>query len=269
MLQHAALPALLFLVTACDGCSSSAGPSHRYAAEVFSSVTIDRGLAYRADPPLQLDLYRPAGDDEPHRPAIVWMHGGGFAGGDRGSSIVPFPESMAKSGYVVASIDYDTTASPPCVAEPHLRGDCRAALDAAIADAQEAVRWLKRNAGAYRIDPDRVAIAGESAGGMTAAGVGTRAVDAASSVRAWISISGGIDGGEGVDATDAPGLLFANTEDPYVPFAWSADTDAALRRAGVPVRFVAIDGVGHVPADHVDQFIAESRDFLRRQLDLD
>jgi len=230
---------------------------------------VDRGLIYRSEPFRQLDLYRPAGDDQPGRPAIVWVHGGGFAGGDRTSSIVPFPDSFAKAGYVVASIDYDTSASSPCVLQPHLRDECRAVLESAVADGQEAVRWLKRNAAAYGIDPARVAIAGESAGAMTAAGVGTEATDAASSVRAWISISGGIDGIAGVDATDAPGLLFANTEDPYVPFAWSADAEAALRRAGVPVKLVAIDGVGHVPADHIDQFLADSRDFLRHQLDLD
>ena len=265
MLQHAALPALVLLITACG---ASDHPSGRYTREVFSSVTVDRGIAYRAGPSRKLDLYRPAGDEEPGRPAVVWVHGGGFAGGDRTSSIVPFPESFAKAGYVVASIDYDTTASQPCVAAPHLRPDCRALLDDAVGDGQEAVRWLRRNAGAYGVDPDRVAIAGESAGGLTAAGVGTRARDAATSVRAWVSISGGLDGVTDVDARDAPGLLFANTEDPYVPFAWSADAERALRRVGVATKLVPIDGVGHVPADRVDQFIAESRAFLRDQLDL-
>ncbi|HEX4819444.1 MAG TPA: alpha/beta hydrolase [Acidimicrobiales bacterium] len=232
-------------------------------------MTVDRGLVYRSDPSRLLDLFRPAGDHEARRPAIVWVHGGGFSAGDRGASIVPFPDSFARSGYVVASIDYDTTVAQPCVSEPHLRQDCRDAFDSAVADGQQAVRWLKRNAGAYGIDPDRVAIAGESAGGITAAGVGTRSTDAASSVRAWISISGGLDGVGDVDAKDAPALLFANTDDPYVPFAWSADVESALRRAGVTVQLVAIDGVGHVPADHIDQFVSQSRDFLRRELDLD
>jgi acetyl esterase/lipase len=268
MLQHAALPALLLLVTACAARGASADPPGRYTREVFSSVSIDRGLTYRDEPFRQLDLYRPTDDDEPGRPAVVWVHGGGFAGGDRGSPIVPLPDALAKSGYVVASIDYETSAAQPCVAAPHLRADCRALLYAAVGDAQEAVRWLKRNAGAYGIDPDRVAVAGESAGGLTAAGVGTRANDAASSVRAWISISGGLDGVSDVDANDAPGLLFANTEDPYVPYTWSTDADAALRRAGVPVRLVAIEGVGHVPKDHIDQFLTDSRDFLRERLDV-
>lgn len=268
MLQHAALLALVLHVTACADSGASADPSGRYTREVFSNVAVDHGIPYRTDPSRKLDVYRPAGDDQPARPAVVWVHGGGFAGGDRASSIVPFPASFAKAGYVVASIDYDTSAAEPCVAEPHLRADCRALLDAAVADAQEAVRWLKRNAGAYGIDASRVAIAGESAGGMTAAGVGTRASDPASSVRAWVSISGGLDDVADVDGQDAPGLLFANTDDPYVPFVWSRDTEAALRHAGVPVQLVVIDGTGHVPTDHIDQFLSASRDFLRRQLDV-
>jgi len=223
---------------------------------------------YRSAPSRLLDLYVPGGDHAPDRPAIVWVHGGGFSGGDRTSSIVPFPESFAKSGYVVASIDYDTSAAQPCVSEPHLRDDCRAVFESAVADAQEAVRWLKRNAGAYGVDPDRIAIAGESAGGITAAAVGTRATDAPSSVRAWISISGGLDGAGDVGARAAPALLFANTDDPFVPFAWSTEVDDALRRAGVDVKLVPIEGTGHVPVDHIEQFISQSRDFLHAELDL-
>ena len=182
---------------------------------------------------------------------------------------MPFPESLAKSGYVVTSIDYDTSAAQPCIAAPHLRPDCRAVFESAVADAQEAVRWLKRNAGAYGVDPNRVAIAGESAGGITAAAVGTRVTDAMSSVRAWISISGGLDGAADVNAEAAPALLFANSDDPFVPFDWSAETDAALRHAGVDTTLVVINGTGHVPVDHIDQFISRSRDFLRAELDLD
>src|SRR4029078_11980995 len=63
MLQHAALPALLLLVTACAARGASADPPGRYAGEVFPSVSIDRGLTYRDEPSRQLDLYRPADDD--------------------------------------------------------------------------------------------------------------------------------------------------------------------------------------------------------------
>jgi len=267
MLQHAGVVALLLLTTTIAACTSDT-PAHRYTAEIFDEVTVEPSIVYRSDPDLRLDLYRPTDDDDPRRPGLVWVHGGGFAGGDRTSAVIPFARAFAKSGYVVASIDYRLTATSPCVGASHLSDECRRAVDAAVEDAQAAVRWLKRNASAYGVDGDRIAIAGESAGGITAAGVGTRADDAASAVRAWVSISGGIDGGAFVDAHDAPALLFAGTADPYIPYQWSVDALTALRQTGVRATLVTLDGAGHVPAEYADRFVRESRDFLYDALDL-
>ena len=235
---------------------------------MFTNIAVTRAIVYRSDPELRLDLYEPAGDDAVRRPGVVWVHGGGFATGDRTSSVIPVASELAKSGYVVVSIDYRLLAATACVAAPHLSDDCREAADAAVDDAQAAVRWLKRNAGAYRVDADRIAVAGESAGGITAAGVGTRADDLASSVRAWVSISGGLDGGAFVDAHDAPGLLFAGTADSYIPYQWSVSAETALRQAGVPVTLVTLDGAGHVPAEYADRIVGDTRDFLYHELDL-
>ena len=268
MLQHAVVVALFFFVTTCGACVADRSPSARYRSAVFTDITVDRGLVYRSDPDLHLDLEQPAGDTAARRPAVVWVHGGGFTGGDRSSSVTPMPAELVKAGYVVASIDYRLLASAPCVAMTHPSDDCGAALDAAVRDAQAAVQWLRRNAATFRVDVDRIAIAGESAGGMTAAGVGTRAADPASSVRAWVSISGGIDGGAFVDSHDSPGLLFSGTADSYIPHQWSLDTEAAMRRAGVPVVLVTLEGANHVPVAQSDRFVQETRDFLYKELDL-
>jgi acetyl esterase/lipase len=259
MLAHVAVVTLTLV-----GCSAAGGAPapDRYRAPVFAAVAIERAVVYRTDPELRLDLYEPAGDRAPRRPAIVWVHGGGFSSGDRSSSVTPFPSELAKAGYVVASIDYRLGARSPCVAMAHLSDECRSAVDVAVQDAQAAVRWLRTHATDHRIDPDRIAVAGESAGGITAAGVGTRSNDAASAVQAWISISGGIDGGAFVDGRDAPGLLFSGTADPYIPHQWSVDTETAMRAAGVRITLVTLEGEGHVPADALDRFVRESRDFL-------
>lgn len=87
------------------------------------------------------------------RPAILWICGGAFCVEDRA---VWLPELMflARSGYVVASIDYRT-----CGEEP---------FPAALIDVKSAIRFLKANTQEFCIDPGRVCVMGESAGGTLA-----------------------------------------------------------------------------------------------------
>lgn len=129
------------------------------------------GIASRAVPPsvravtdityvrrgandLKLDLYLPAASGAAPRPAIVFVHGGGWRAGVR-ANFAPMAIRMAERGYVAASISY--RLSP------------EALYPAAILDAKAAVRWVRAHAGEYGIDPGRIAIAGGSAGGQIAA----------------------------------------------------------------------------------------------------
>ena len=66
----------------------------RYRDEVFPSVTVTSNIVYGqaldedGNPvTLMLDLYQPSGDTEPVRSALVWVHGGGFTGGDKASGL--------------------------------------------------------------------------------------------------------------------------------------------------------------------------------------
>lgn len=96
---------------------------------------------------------------EPHRegtkPALLWMHGGGYilgAGDDyMGKSIAEI------AGCTVISVDYRLAPEHPFPAAPE---DCHAAL-----------LWVAKNCSQLSIDPERIAIGGESAGGGMAAGV--------------------------------------------------------------------------------------------------
>ena len=70
-----------------------------------------------------MDVYEPAGDHARNRPAMVWIHGGGFRGGTRHQgNVVGLARAFAQRGYVAASIDYRLlakgvvcggTATPP------------------------------------------------------------------------------------------------------------------------------------------------------------
>jgi acetyl esterase/lipase len=106
--------------------------------------------------PLLMDLRVP--DDDALHPVILFLHSGAWISGDRagGPAI-----RQASRGYAVASIDYRLA---PQYIWPAPLEDCKAA-----------VRWLRANAPRYRLDPNRVAVFGASAGGHLAAMLATTA----------------------------------------------------------------------------------------------
>ena len=257
--------------TATPTSEASSGPtSLRYRHDVFADVEVISDVPYQSAPALALDVYQPSGDTSTKRPAVIWMHGGGFAAGNKSEGVfIDFPTAFAKLGYVAVSIDYRLLVREQCI-EPFLESQqCADAASAATEDAQTAVRFLRANATIYGIDPTRIAVAGESAGAIAATGVGIHAHDDRDRVQAWVSFSGGAKNGDGVDGNDSPGLLIAGTADPLVPFAWSSAVEAALEAAGVPVELRPLDGPLHVPVDQFRQLMLDdSRDFLYEHLDL-
>jgi len=203
--------ALLTLLGACNSNGGSGtdivgvGPD-RFIDEVFR-FTAETDIQYGAAvgesgmlEPLLLDLYQPQDDDEPLRPAILWLHGGGFTRGHKGE-MTDYARRFARRGYVSVAIDYrlrpNTEFDYADLTDPV--GEA-VKLDAQH-DAQAAVRWLRANAQALRIDPNRIIVAGYSAGGVTAIRLALRPGDAGSSgtpgyssnVAGAVAISGSLD----------------------------------------------------------------------------
>jgi len=257
----------------------------RYRDEMYSNYNVTSDLQYGSAPgldgapvALKLDMYEPANDRASSRPAIVWVHGGGYIGGDKaaGPAVIMAP-IFAKLGYVFVSINYRFLTAHGCNATNGIAADCYAAAVGAIHDAQAAVRWLRANAAQYRIDSDRIGIGGESAGAITATGVGIYADQPgdsgnpgyASNVQGWVSISGGVPNGILVDSSDAPGYLFSGTADTTVPYIWSVQTSDAMAAAGVPVVFRSLQDAGHVPwLQYGDVFEEQSENFFYKYLNL-
>jgi acetyl esterase/lipase len=102
-----------------------------------------------------LDIYVPE-DAQGSLPLIVWIHGGGWEGGDKGGCPAL---AMVRHGYVAASINY--------------RLSKEAIFPAQIEDCKGAIRWLRAHAREYKIDPDRIGVWGGSAGGHLVALLGT------------------------------------------------------------------------------------------------
>lgn len=139
------MAALLFAA----GCAAD-GPAH-------PGEKIHRNVLY-ASPQghdLRLDLYVPK-TVQP-APVVIWIFGGSWKIGSKGYHVNV--RDLTDYGIAVAAIDYrlSQTATYPAQLE-----DCQAAL-----------RWLQQNGGAYGIDPQRIGVSGESAGGHLAALLGT------------------------------------------------------------------------------------------------
>jgi alpha-L-fucosidase 2 len=89
-------------------------------------------------------------------PVAILVHGGGWVRGDRKTDVAPLFKPLADAEIAWFSIDYRLQADP-------LR------FGVAINDVEAAVRFVKEHAAEYRVDPERVALIGESAGGQLAA----------------------------------------------------------------------------------------------------
>jgi len=102
---------------------------------------------------LLLDLHLPL-DGKARRPVIVFLHGGGWSGGTRTTG-PDFSRFFAADGFAMASIEYRLT---PDITFP-----------ANLEDVRTAIRWLRANAGRYRLDGGLIGLWGTSAGGHLAA----------------------------------------------------------------------------------------------------
>ena len=100
--------------------------------------------------PIRADVYRLPGNDV--RPALVWIHGGALITGHRGALRAEQRQRYLDAGFVVIAIDYRLAP------ETKLKG--------IIDDLEDAFRWLRdEGPKVCKIDPERIAVVGHSAGG--------------------------------------------------------------------------------------------------------
>jgi acetyl esterase len=94
-------------------------------------------------------------------PAVIIVHGGGFARGSKRTYVTPLFDLLSVNGFAWFTIDY------------RMAPDFE--LPQTTADVANAIRWVRANAAKYHVDPDKIALAGESAGGFLVAYAGVKA----------------------------------------------------------------------------------------------
>lgn len=262
-------------------CAALDGRAASYA------VLADQIYARRPDGNLPADVYVPAGEGP--FPGVIVIHGGGWANGER-SDMRRVAEHLAASGFVAINITYRLLPAHRFPAQIH---DCKAA-----------VRWARVHARRLRLDPERLAAFGYSAGahlalllGTTGPGEGLEGVVStiSSRVQAVVAGSGPSDlrgyensqlisqllgGPEAgreqlyaaaspithVSGDDAPTLLYHGLQDAVVRYEQSEAMAAALRLAGVPAKLIATP-FGHVMSFVLDgTALRETVSFLRQTL---
>jgi len=115
---------------------------------------------------LYLNIWTPAKQKESGLPVLVYIHGGGDVAGG-GSEYRYDGERMAREGIVVVTINYRLNLFG-YLAHPELSSEApyKASGNYGALDQAAAIQWVKDNISSFGGDPDRITIAGESAGSM-------------------------------------------------------------------------------------------------------
>lgn len=126
---------------------------------VSDNISYNEDIVYKktATSDLKLDVYYPKNKKAKTYPAVLLIHGGGWLVGSKENERV-MAQHLALNGYVAISVSY--------------RLGFEAVYPAGVIDLKDAVRWMRKNAKKYKINSDKIAVLGASAGAQLAALVG-------------------------------------------------------------------------------------------------
>jgi acetyl esterase/lipase len=186
---------------------------------------------------LLADVYTPT-QPAPSMPLVLYVHGGGWSGGDKLEILTSTPENdalnaLTAGGYVVASVNYR-------LAPKYL-------FPAMIEDVKCAVRYFREYASLYDIDPTRVGTWGDSAGGHLVGLLGTTDASAGWDVGQYLDQSSRVEGiVNWFGPQDLPRLFNeavakGNVQDVSYILTAFGSSDPTVLAAGSPVSYITPD----------------------------
>ena len=119
---------------------------------------IEANIRYSQYPDTVLDIVQPRAPALENRPGVIVIHGGGWVQGDKESRLERFCLPFVEHDFVVANVEYRLAKAAPA--------------PAAVNDVLVAAKWFRDHAADYKVDPNRIIAAGDSAGGHLALMVG-------------------------------------------------------------------------------------------------
>jgi triacylglycerol lipase len=145
-----------------SGTAALYAPFHE--REPYAGVRVTRDIAYGADERHRLDVFAPAATPARALPVLVFVHGGGFVGGDKRNPGTPYNDNVAlwavRHGLIGVNMTYRLA--------PQSRWPSGAA------DVGAALNWVRTNIAGHGGDPERVFLMGTSAGAVHVASFVTR-----------------------------------------------------------------------------------------------
>jgi acetyl esterase/lipase len=209
---------------------------------------------------LKLDLYRPEVSTMQPKPVILYIHGGGWRGGDKRKAAMA--ADLVRRGFILVSINY------------RLSG--KAKYPAAIDDCHTALQWIREKGPKYQIDTTRIGVLGPSAGGHLSLLLAlslegkdrvqavcswfgptdfTSGYEKKSNSAAWVFLGGSpsefpevykeASPATYVSKDDPPVFLIHGTKDTTVDIEQSEILYKKLKSVGVKVDFLRVKNAGH------------------------
>ena len=244
------------------------GQGKKENIDYSSLVDIEQDIRYAAKPDSVnndissdrlLDLYLPKDNKKARLPVYIYVHGGGFSGGDKNAHKA-FCTKLASYGFAVIATNYRLYLKHNRIAGASCRANMSKglppsgkfnkglhhAIKVAGEDAVLALNWIKDNSKKYGLDTKNITISGGSAGAMTALYTGLCANSSKVKIKNIVNLWGGIENNNQIVNSQIPVLTFHGNKDDLISVDYAHSLHRFLEQKGnKSSKLIILEGIGH------------------------